>query len=192
MLWSVWLFSHSNLAPHGVYTWNCRCEFPNQIPAYQILNFTSWKQQMLGVRDNDPVSISSHLLSFGSICFSSQFCKFHLFKFWICWCFCTWLALSWAVCSISSSLLSVLSIHSSPWTFSLCLSGACFSIPPLHIDSKVFGYCCSACKRCSMSGIEVSLIQVFVNKSQSIGLFELVDTQYHTKGVGVNGWSHEL
>ena len=61
-------FVVGNLAPHGVYTWNRRCEFPNQTPPYQMLNFTSQKQRMPGVRDNDPVSVSSRLLfTFGSI-----------------------------------------------------------------------------------------------------------------------------
>jgi hypothetical protein len=40
---------------------------------------------------------------------------------------------------------------------------------------------------CSTFGMEVSLTEVFVNTSQSIGLFELVDARYDTKGVGVNG-----
>jgi hypothetical protein len=43
-----------------------------------------------------------------------------------------------------------------------------------------------------MLGIELSLIEVFVNMSQSIGPFELVDARYNTKGVGVSGWSREL
>ena len=38
----------------------------------------------------------------------------------------------------------------------------------------------------------MSLIEFFVNTSQSIGLFELVDPRYDTKGVGVNRWSREL
>jgi hypothetical protein len=37
---------------------------------------------MPGVRDNDPVSVSSRLLfSFGSICFSGPFCKFIYLNF---------------------------------------------------------------------------------------------------------------
>ena len=62
------------------YTWNRRCEFPNHTPAYQILNSTSQKQRMPGVRDNDPVSVCV-LFTFGSICFSDPFCKFIYLNF---------------------------------------------------------------------------------------------------------------
>jgi hypothetical protein len=51
---------------------------------------------------------------------------------------------------------------------------------------------CSARRRYLKLGIEVSLIEVFVNTSQFTGPFELVDAPYDTEGVGVDGWSREL
>ena len=91
--------------------------------------------------DNDPVSVSSRLLfTFGSICFSDPFCKFIYLNFGYVG------VLVPVLLSYGSYVLFLAPYFPSyqfipHTTFSLCFSGARLSIPPLHIDSKVFGYC---------------------------------------------------
>jgi len=41
-------------------------------------------------------------------------------------------------------------------------------------------------------GLEVSLVEDFVNTSQSIGIFGRIDMRYDTEGVVVNGWESRV